>query len=85
MVAPCAIFATWHNRARRRLILIAAAAFYALRIWSYLAYVPTRMEIASRPLPPDDLDWFQRSTAIDYRSLLVTVVFVVFTICRVCR
>ncbi len=79
VVVPCAIFANWQNDTRRRLILIAAASFYALRIWSYLVYVPNRMEIASRPLLPQDIDWFQRSMEVDYRPLLVAVVFVVFT------
>jgi hypothetical protein len=80
MAVPCAIFANWQNDTRRRLILLAAAAFYALRIWSYLVYVPNRMEIASRPLLPKDLEWFQRSMEVDYRSLLLAVVFVAFTI-----
>lgn len=79
LAVPGAVFATWQNDTRRRLILIGAASFYGLRIWSYLAYVPQRMDIASRPLLPQDLEWFQRSMEIDYRSLLVAVVFVVFT------
>jgi hypothetical protein len=79
VVVPCAVFANWQNATRRRLILIAAASFYALRIWSYLVYVPNRMEIASRPLSPEDLEWFERSMAVDYRAILLAVVFVIFT------
>jgi hypothetical protein len=80
VVVPCAIFANWQNHTRRRLILISAASFYVLRIWSYLAYVPNRMEIASRALLPRDIEWFQRSMVVDYRPVLVAVVFVAFTI-----
>jgi high-affinity Fe2+/Pb2+ permease len=80
LVVPGAVFANWSNGARRRLILIAAASFYVLRLWSYLAYVPRRMEIASRPLSPDDLDWFQRSMDVDYRGAFLAIAFVVFTI-----
>ena len=84
-VVPCAIFANWHNRTRRRLILIAAASFYALRVWSYLVYVPNRMAIASRPLSPVDLEWFQRSMEVDYRALLLAIVFVGFTMAALVR
>jgi len=82
---PCALLANWHNGARRRLILPAAASFYALRIWSYVVYVPNRMAIASRPLSPNDLEWFQRSMEVDYRSLLLAIVFVGFTITAFAR
>jgi hypothetical protein len=82
---PCALFTNWHNGARRRLILPAAASFYALRIWSYVVYVPNRMAIASRPLSPSDLEWFQRSMEVDYRSLLLAIVFVGFTIAALAR
>jgi hypothetical protein len=78
-VVPCAVFANWRHRPRRRLILTAAAAFYPLRVWSYLVYVPNRMAIASRALSPNDLDWFQRSMEVDYRALLLAVVFAGFT------
>jgi hypothetical protein len=77
---PCAILANWHNRTRTRLILIAAVSFYALRVWSYLVYVPNRVAIASRALSPTDVEWFQRSMEVDYRGLLLAVVFVGFTI-----
>jgi hypothetical protein len=80
LVVPGAVFANWENDARRRLILIAATSFYTLRIWSYLAYVPHRMEIASRPLSAADLEWFESSMAVDYRTTLLAVVFVVFTL-----
>jgi F0F1-type ATP synthase membrane subunit c/vacuolar-type H+-ATPase subunit K len=79
MVVPGAIFANWRNGTRRRLLLVAALAFYALRIWSYLAYVPSRVEIASRALSPEDIEWFHRSLAVDYRPLLVAIVLVAFT------
>jgi hypothetical protein len=82
---PCAMLATWHNGTRRRLILVAAASFYALRIWSYLEYVPNRMAIASHPLSATDLEWFHRSMEVDYRGLLLAVVFVGFTIAAFVR
>ena len=78
-VIPAALFANWYNDARRRPIVIAAATFYVLRTWSYLTYVQQRLAIASRPLTADDLEWFQRSLAADYRPLLVAIVLLAFT------
>jgi hypothetical protein len=80
LIVPGAVFTTWQNDTRRRRVLAAAAAFYALRIWSYLAYVPKRMEIAAGPLSPQEIDWFQCSMEADDRSILLAVVFVVFTL-----
>lgn len=82
---PGAVFANWHQHTRRRLMVIVAAAFYTLRIWSYVVYVSGRMEIASRPLSPQDLEWFERSMGVDYRPLLVAIVFVGFTIAAFVR
>jgi hypothetical protein len=79
LVVPGAVFANWRDGVRRRRLLVAAVAFYVLRVWSYLGYVPGRMEIASRPLSPADVEWFQRSLGVDYRPLLVAVVLVAFT------
>ena len=70
---------TGYNDTRRRLILIAAVSYYALRIWTYLAYAANRVEIASRPLSADDLEWFYRSLGVDYRPILVAVVLAAFT------
>jgi len=79
LVVPGAVFSNWHNDTRRRLILIAAVSYYALRIWTYLAYAANRVEIASRPLSADDLEWFYRSLGVDYRPILVAVVLAAFT------
>jgi len=79
LIVPTAVFSNWQNAARRRWIVIAATSFYAMRIWSYLTYVRNRVDIASRPLLPEDLEWFQRSMAADYRSILVAVVLVALT------
>ena len=48
---PVALFCNWHIPKRRTLIVIAAAAFYAMRLWSYIYFVPNIFEFGA--LPPD--------------------------------
>jgi hypothetical protein len=51
LLIPAALFCNWHIPKRRTLIVIAAAAFYAMRIWSYVYFVPNIFEFGA--LPPD--------------------------------
>ena len=41
-----------------------------MRAWTYLTYAPMRLEIASRPLSPEDIEWYQRTLGVDYRVAL---------------
>jgi hypothetical protein len=79
LIVPGAAFSNWRNDRRRPLIVIAAAAYYVMRVWTYLYYAPQRVEIASRPLLPGDIDWFHRTLTGDYRPVLVAVVHLAFT------
>jgi hypothetical protein len=40
LLIPVALFLNWHIPKRRTLIVIAAAMFYAMRVWSYIYFVP---------------------------------------------
>jgi hypothetical protein len=51
LLMPMALFCNWHIPKRRTLIVIAAAAFYAMRLWSYIYFVPNIFEFGA--LPPD--------------------------------
>jgi hypothetical protein len=51
LLIPAALFLNWHIPKRRTLIVIAAAAFYAMRVWSYVYFVPNIFEFGA--LPPD--------------------------------
>ena len=51
LLMPVALFCNWHIPKRRTLIVIAAVAFYAMRIWSYVYFVPNIFEFGA--LPPD--------------------------------
>jgi len=51
LLIPVALFLNWHIPKRRTFIVIAAAAFYAMRVWSYIYFVPNIFEFGA--LPPD--------------------------------
>jgi hypothetical protein len=51
LLIPAALFCNWHIPKRRTLIVIAAAAFYVMRVWSYIYFVPNIFEFGA--LPPD--------------------------------
>jgi hypothetical protein len=51
LLIPAALFLNWHIPKRRTLIVIAAVAFYAMRVWSYVYFVPNIFEFGA--LPPD--------------------------------
>jgi hypothetical protein len=51
LLMPVALFCNWHIPKRRTLIVIAAVAFYAMRLWSYIYFVPNIFEFGA--LPPD--------------------------------
>src|SRR5829696_2662127 len=51
LLIPAALFLNWHIPKRRTFIVIAAAVFYAMRLWSYIYFVPNIFEFGA--LPPD--------------------------------
>jgi hypothetical protein len=51
LLIPAALFLNWHIPERRTLIVLAAVAFYAMRVWSYIYFVPNIFEFGA--LPPD--------------------------------
>jgi hypothetical protein len=51
LLIPVALFLNWHIPKRRTLIVTAAAVFYAMRIWTYVYFVPNIFEFGA--LPPN--------------------------------
>jgi hypothetical protein len=51
LLMPVALFLNWHIPKRRTFIVIAASAFYAMRVWTYVYFVPNIFEFGA--LPPD--------------------------------
>jgi hypothetical protein len=51
LLMPVALFCNWHIPKRRTFIVIAAVAYYAMRVWSYIYFVPNIFEFGA--LPPE--------------------------------
>ena len=51
LLIPAALFLNWHIPKRRTLIVIAAVVYYAMRVWTYVYFVPNIFEFGA--LPPD--------------------------------
>ena len=51
LLIPVALFLNWHIPKRTTLIVIAAAVFYAMRVWTYVYFVPNIFEFGV--LPPE--------------------------------
>jgi hypothetical protein len=49
LLMPVALFCNWHIPKRRTLIVIAAVAFYVMRLWSYIYFVPNIFEFGALP------------------------------------
>jgi len=77
-VVPLAVYWNWHVPRRRTLIAVAVAAYFAMRVWSYLTYAPARLDISTRPLSAAEAEWFRETLRTDYRGVLNVITHVAF-------
>ena len=71
----------WEAEQRRRtLILTGVAAYFVMRVWTYLVYAETRLEISQHPLTAADVAWFKQTLATDFRVVLLLVTNVCFAL-----
>jgi hypothetical membrane protein len=49
-----------------------------MRIWTYLVFAETRLDITQHTLSQADVDWFKRTLAADFRVVLNNVTYVCF-------
>jgi hypothetical protein len=79
LLVPLMVFANWHADPRRRtLVLIGVAAYGAMRVWTYLVFAETRLEISQHTLSEADVAWFSQTLASDFRVVLNAITFVAF-------
>lgn len=68
------IFFNWKVDRKRRLYSLTGVGLYlVMRIWTYLVYAETRLDISSHTLSAADVEWFRRTLATDYRPILELV------------
>jgi MFS family permease len=73
------VFWNWNTDPKRRaLILIGVFAYFVMRIWTYLVFAETRLEISQRPLTVADVEWFKETLASDFRLVLNDITYMCF-------
>ncbi len=73
------VFWNWNTGPRRRaLVLAGVAAYFATRIWTYLVFAETRLDISQQTLSAADVEWFKRTLATDFRIVLNLIANVCF-------
>jgi hypothetical protein len=76
LLVPASIFFNWDATPWRRWLTVAAAVVYvAQRVWTYAVYAEMRLKTGTSPLSDEDLAWFRRTLAADYRSFVNVAVF----------
>jgi hypothetical protein len=81
LIVPGLLYAGWRAGPRRLLIVAAAGLYFALRVWTYLAFVPARLGFAAQTHPNVPLTAAERRQAHqelmvdDPRWILLLVIF----------
>jgi len=84
LIMPGLIYLGWRAGNRRTLIIAGAALYFALRVWTYLAYVPARLGFADSGHTTALLTPAERQQASielkvdDPRWILVLLIFAIF-------
>ncbi|MGH3915529.1 MAG: hypothetical protein ACRDTC_19295 [Pseudonocardiaceae bacterium] len=75
-VIPAIVFFGWRSGTRRILLLWSVAAYFAMRVWTYLVYAENRIETATGALSAEDVQWYKDTLAVDYRPVLIAVMLI---------
>ncbi|TCC31452.1 hypothetical protein [Kribbella sindirgiensis] len=65
LVIPLLVYVAWRPGRRRVLVLSAAALYFAMRVWTYLAFVPNRLGWADSSHSNQPLTAAERAQAAD--------------------
>ncbi len=65
LVIPLILYIAWRPGRRRTLIVAAAALYFAMRVWTYLAFVPNRLGWADSEHSTQPLSSAERTQAFD--------------------
>lgn len=78
-IIPFVVFLNWNtNPKRRTYIIIGVVLYFIMRLWTYLVFASTRLEISGGTLSDADLEWFKQTPATDYRVILILIIQVFF-------
>ena len=75
------VFWNWDTDRRRRVLILGGVAAYSvMRVWTYLVFAETRLDIALHTLSPADVEWFKQTLATDFRIVLNVVTYLCLTL-----
>ena len=79
LLVSLVVFWNWNTGPRRRaLVLAGVAAYFAMRVWTYLVFAETRLDVSQHTLSAADVAWFKRTLATDFRIVLNVIANVCF-------
>ena len=79
LLVPLLVFWNWDtSRRRKALVLIGGIAYLAMRIWTYLVFAETRLDLSQHTLSAADVVWFQQTLATDFRIVLNVITLTCF-------
>src|SRR5262249_11068250 len=79
LFVPLVVFLNWNTEARRRWIIVIAAAIYVVhRAWTYLVYAERRLATGTSPLTEADVGWYTRTLPPDHRVAFNAILFSLF-------
>jgi hypothetical protein len=65
------VFFNWNVDPKRRIFsLIGVGLYLVMRVWTYLVFAETRLDISMHTLSAADVEWFKQTLATDYRGIL---------------
>ena len=65
------VFFNWNIDHKRRIFsLIGVGLYLVMRVWTYLVFAETRLDISTHTLSAADVEWFKRTLANDFRGIL---------------
>lgn len=91
LVIPLILYVGWRPGRRRILIVSAAALYFAMRVWTYLAFVPARLgwadsDHSTQPLTPAERNQaFDDLMLNDPRWILLLVMFALLLLAALLR
>ncbi|GAA1570332.1 hypothetical protein [Kribbella karoonensis] len=91
LIIPAILYVAWHAGRRRILIVVAAALYFGMRVWTYLAFVPARLEWADSSHSTEPLTPAERTQAAgdlmlnDPRWILLLIMFALFLLAALQR
>ncbi|MDF3042232.1 MAG: hypothetical protein K0Q71_4938 [Thermomicrobiales bacterium] len=79
LLVPLLVLWNWDTGpGRKAFVLIGVIAYLAMRVWTYLVFAETRLDISQRTLSTADVAWFEQTLTTDFRIVLNVTTFTCF-------